>query len=176
MARIVAISSSVYRRCPLRSFCGWISPRCSSRFKVVGLIPTWWAASLMRIRRLLMPVYPDLSGSFTAIPDHMPPAVVRPQRDCGTAPRLLLAQSRVWVKQQRPHAYLCWGAGEPQAVLPHARGWTGVRGVAPEAIPLPGLLQTPRAASLAQQVDRLQRGSCIVLCGSPVDSFWLFHV
>src|SRR5262245_49412586 len=67
----------VYRHCPLRSFRTRISPRCSSRFKVVGLIPTWWAASPMRIRRLLMPVSPDLSGSFAAIPDHVLPAFAR---------------------------------------------------------------------------------------------------
>src|SRR5262245_20139318 len=129
MLRIAAISSSVYRRCPLRSFRGWISPRCSSRFKVVGLIPTWWAAWAMRICSLLMPVYPDLFGSSATIPDHVPPAG------------------------------LGWGAGTLQGARRLTQVMDGARDEQhPWAMPRPGLPQPPWAASFAQQVYRLPRG------------------
>src|SRR5262249_43648890 len=82
-------------------------------------------------------------GSCPAIPDHVPPAVVCPQPRCGTALCLLLAgrcaftQVMDEMRDERP----------------------------PAAMPRPARPQPPRAASLAQQVYRLQRGGCIVLAG-----------
>jgi hypothetical protein len=56
---------------------------------------------------------------FAAIPGHVPPAGGRQPPRCGTFRRLLLAQSRAWVKRQRPHASLCGGAGKPPAASRH---------------------------------------------------------
>ena len=53
------------------------------------------------------------------MPGHVPPAGGRQPPRCGTSRRLLLAQSRAWVKRQRPHASLCGDAGKPPAASRH---------------------------------------------------------
>jgi hypothetical protein len=47
------------------------------------------------------------------------PATCRPPPRVGRARRLLFAQSRAWVKRQRPHASLGGGAGKPRAASRH---------------------------------------------------------
>ena len=68
----------------------------------------------------------SLPRPFRVIRDHSrphgPPAGVCPQSHCGTAMRLLLAQRRAWVKRQRPHAGLGWGAGTPQGAVRITQG------------------------------------------------------
>jgi hypothetical protein len=61
------------------------------------------------------------SGAFPSFPGHSRPSPVtcRPPPRVGRARRLLLAQSRAWVKRQRPHARLGGGAGTPPAAARH---------------------------------------------------------
>jgi len=81
-----------------------------------------------------MPVSPDLSGSFAAIPDQVPPAG------------------------------LCWGAGNPQGAGRLTQEMDGAcEERPPEAMSWPVWPPTSRAASLVQQVYRLQRDGGIML-------------
>src|SRR5262245_54851755 len=74
----------------------------------------------MRIRCLLMPVSPDLSGSFAAIPDHVPPAG------------------------------LGWGAGTPPGAVRLTQGMDGARDERhPSTMPRPDFSSFFRASQLA---------------------------